>query len=288
MSACERLLRVPAGTALGGTDIRDAQSRIDALPVSDLLLAWRELQTTGWPALSGAARAFASNFDGLGMNATRCVDFIERLVADEPDDRIVARAAQDKLIFQLIHHRAAEVIDRLEDIAERLPRLRRLLGRAYWGIGGIEDEALLHRLRALCDRKGFEAWAADNIGADIDVAGMPLKQVAGLWVRYYSASPIEQDRMGWFDLSDFDKDDPERLLGLIEEILAATDDPMLLSFLAAGPLEDIVPEHVTPFLDQLTAAAARDPRLARLLREGVWYHGVDEAVLARLREVVSP
>ncbi|MEO6014724.1 MAG: DUF6869 domain-containing protein [Devosia sp.] len=287
-TVCDHLLGATGDQSLMREQLLDADKQIAKLRVDDLVLGWRCVQTTGYRDVTPASWAFASYFDGLGMTPEPCVDFIEALVRYEPDDAVVAQAAQGKLLGQLLHFNAAVVIERVEALAKRSLRFRWLLGGVYWSVSGVQDEKLKARIRALADKDGFDRWAASNVGAPVDPTGLTIDNLAVAWIKFQEVSPVDRERLGDLDLFDVPRETPEKGLDLIVAILKIEDNPAMLGILAAGLLEDLVPAHVTPFLDLLVAEAERNPKLRELLRDGVWYNGVDLAVRERLQAAVGP
>ncbi|MFX4474144.1 DUF6869 domain-containing protein, partial [Acinetobacter baumannii] len=77
----------------------------------------------------------------------------------------------------------------------------------------------------------------------LECEAMSTPQLARAWIEQYSKSDRDRDD-NFFGLMDFERDlreeDPERAIDLILEILRAETNPVLLSMLAAGPLEDVI------------------------------------------------
>lgn len=70
-------------------------------------------------------------------------------------------------------------------------------------------------------------------------------------------------------------------------ILAAVEHPRLgphLGTLAAGPMEDLLSLHGVAFIDRVEAAAATNPKIARLLG-GVWKHETTDAIWSRVQAI---
>ena len=60
-------------------------------------------------------------------------------------------------------------------------------------------------------------------------------------------------------------------------------DGAVLDYIGAGPLEDLVNEHGSAFVDRIAAQAAADPRFARALR----YVRTRRGVPARLTDLIE-
>jgi len=63
------------------------------------------------------------------------------------------------------------------------------------------------------------------------------------------------------------------------------DDPQLLAYVAAGPLEDVIRRAGPQILDRLETQARRDRKFRRSLT-GVWGHAQQPEVWARLQPLV--
>jgi hypothetical protein len=86
---------------------------------------------------------------------------------------------------------------------------------------------------------------------------------------------------------DFERDlreeDPDRAIDLIVEILKIETNPVLLSMLAAGPLEDVISMRT---IDRIEREAGADTRFRDLLG-GVWYFRAPEELKARLDALIG-
>ena len=79
------------------------------------------------------------------------------------------------------------------------------------------------------------------------------------------------------------EEDPDRAIDLILEILKIETNPVLLSILAAGPLEDVISMTT---IDRIEREAAVDQRFRHLLG-GVWYFSAPEELKARLDALIG-
>jgi hypothetical protein len=82
---------------------------------------------------------------------------------------------------------------------------------------------------------------------------------------------------------DLREDDPDRMIDLILEILKIESNPVLLSLLAAGPLEDVISVGT---IDRIEREARADARFRDLLG-GVWYYRAPDELKARLDALVG-
>jgi hypothetical protein len=271
----------------------ETEARLATLPVADLVRAWREVSTTGLKAQTAGTHAFLMYFDRLAHDTPeRAVEFIEAELADEPDNEVVALLAEGKLMGQLLHFHAPRVATALQELALRQPRLRWLMGREAASIAGgmIENPQAKRRLLAIADEGAYRAWKERHrTGAKvIDFAALPLPELAAAWVEIMARSDLDKERDdNWTALFDFQSElisnDPLAALELVKAILEIDDNPNVLGLLAAGMLEDLIPEEDGPVIDAVVAEAARNPRFRELLG-GVWFYGMSPKVTERLKK----
>lgn len=292
-SSCDRLLGASGATPLTGAEAKAASGRIAELPVGDLVKAWRVAMTTRLSAQTPAIQLFDGYFDGLGeRDPDRALDFIAALDRDEPDDALFMPLADRKILGQLVLFHLPKAIDPLCELARKSPRLRIALGLS--GVpSGIDDIAMHDRLQAAVDEAGTRnLYAARDATAPlVDFSHLTLGELAEAWLTLSDRSPVEvwSDR-AWLDLQEHVEhllsDDPDRVLALIVAILNLDVPLPLFSLLAAGPLEDLIPEHDGPMVHAIVTAAEHNTRLRQLLG-GVWCGGKDAGVVARLKAVTD-
>lgn len=268
------------------------EAKLKALGMDELARGWRETCTTSLKDKTAGTHAFAMYFDRLGHDEPeRAVAFIEALLADEPDDALVALAAQNKLLGQLLHFNGPRVVRALQELALRQPRLRWLMGAASWSISGgmVEHEETKRRLLAIADRDAFEAWEDAYRGRETpDFAALSAAELAPLWVAIMSRSDRDKEKDGdWSALFDFQSEvinnDPLEALDLVKAILEIEDNPNVLGLLAAGMLEDLIPAEDGPVVDAVVAEAARNERFRHLLG-GVWFYSMSPEVAEKLEK----
>ena len=150
------------------------------------------------------------------------------------------------------------------------------------------DDALKARITAIADTK---AWRVDDVARRtpkhrLDCAALSIPELAHIWVEQYSKSDRDHDD-NFSALMDFERelreDDPDRMIDLILAILKIESNPLLLSLLAAGPLEDVISLDT---IDRIEREAAADKRFHDLLG-GVWYYRAPEEVKARLDALIG-
>ena len=92
------------------------------------------------------------------------------------------------------------------------------------------------------------------------------------WLEYQRTSREEMFD-AWIQVDSAVREDPKEGWRLVLELVRlAAGDPVALSSIGAGPLEDLVRFHPNPFLDIAEAEARRNPPLADALR-GTRYPG---------------
>lgn len=273
-----------------GAEVID--TRLAALPMDDLVRAWREVSTIGLKDQTDGSHALLMYFDRLAHDAPeRAVEFIEAELASEPDDEIVALLAESKVLSQLLHFHGPRVTTALQALALRQPRLRWLIGRLSRSIAGgmVESPQAQRRLLAIADERAYRDWSARRTqGEAMDFAMLRLSERAAAWVGIAARSELEKqhdgDAAALFDYqSELVANDPLEALELVKAILEIEDNPNILSLLAAGILEDLIPEEDGPVIDAVVAEAARSPNFRRLLG-GVWFYGMSPEVAARLEQ----
>ncbi len=270
----------------------EVQARLKALSPEELVRAWREMNTAGFKGRTDGTYAVSMHFDGLAHNEPeRTIAFIEALLANEPDDRLVALVAQGKLLGQLLHFHGVGVARSLQELAMRAPRLRWLMGGVALSIeaGMVENPDAQRRLLNIADRAAFEAWQKPyRPHEQPDFTALTPAELAPLWVEINSRSNLDKEKdVDWGTMSDFQYElvnaEPLKALELVKAILEIEDNPHLLGLLAAGMLEDLIPAEDGPVVDAVVAEAERNRKFRHLLG-GVWFSGMSDEVVARLEE----
>jgi hypothetical protein len=268
----------------------EVEARLAVLPMEDLVRAWREISTTGLKDRTDGIHAFTMYFDRLSNDTPeRGIAFIEAELASEPDDEIVMLLAEGKVLGQLLVFHAVRVASAFQELALHQPRFRWLMGREAASIraGMVEDPQIRRRLLAISDEPAYRAWEGVRPKPETpDFAAMPLPQLAAAWVEISSRSDLARERdRDWGEMFDFQSDlvgnDPLGALDLVKAILEIEDNPNVLGLLAAGMLEDLIPEEDGPVIDAVVAEAERNPKFRHLLG-GVWFYGMSPEVAERI------
>ncbi len=255
------------------------------MPVAEIASLWRALQGVGLRDKTEGTWVTFHYFDALPHEQPeRALDLILEVLRTESDIPVLLQLG-DKLVPALLYRHGATLIDRLEQEASDNGQLRWLLGCAsYW----TEDEALKARLSAIADVEGWSAsgTAHDERNAPIDFENISAAELAQVWIEQSSRPDKDRDR-NWMRLQDYERelraDDPERALAVILEVLKIEANPNMLSYLAAGPLEDLISMDT---IDLIEHEAGRNPQFKKLLG-GVWYNTAPEELKARLDAIVQ-
>jgi hypothetical protein len=103
------------------------------------------------------------------------------------------------------------------------------------------------------------------------------------------AADASDERLFWAyeRIHDLVHEDPEALWMLLPRIVVGCDDDLMLAYVAASPLEELICDHGPRFIDRIEAEAAVNPRFLRALT-GVWGRSVMAPdVAARLDALVK-
>ena len=262
----------------------EASAFFDALPIAQLATMWGALQRVSRRDQTGSVWAAKVYFDHLpGDQPDRALELVLEVLATEQDKPTVM-LLNDKLMLSLMFAHGPELIGRVEAAARDNARLRWLLGGIRFGTG----KSFERRIEAIADRA---AWELDDAARhrpqhSLDCQTMSVPALARAWVEQYSKSDRDRDD-NFFVLMDFERDlreeDPDRAIDLILEILEIETNPVLLSMLAAGPLEDVISMTT---IDRIEREAAANKRFASLLG-GVWYFRAPAELKARLDALIG-
>jgi hypothetical protein len=278
------LALVAAALELSKPQIADnVDTFLDAMPIPELASMWGVLQRLSRREQTGSAFAAKLCLGHLPRkNPDRALDLALEVLRSEIDKRTVMELSEE-LMPLLIYAHGDEVIERIEAEAEHNEKLRWLLGGIHFG----PDEPFKDRIAAIAD---LEGWRVDELARrtpkhPLDCAAMSIPELACAWVEQYSKSARDRDD-NFFAMMDYERDvreeDPEKAIDLIVEILKIETNPVLLSLLAAGPLEDVIGMET---IDRIEREASADERFRKLLG-GVWYRRASDELKARLDALV--
>ena len=263
----------------------EAKQLFDAMPVAELASTWCAIERVSLRDMTAGTWMAKSYLDRLPHEEPeRAFDLILAILRSE-SDKLVVMQLNNRMMTGLLYAHGSRMIERIEAEARANPRLRWLIGGIqWWG----SDQALLARLKPIAD---IDGWEADREARDTPAERIRLRVVgrrgpcarlgrADLKARKGSRRKLacalrlrirvegERSRPD----NRFDSGDPK-----IET------NPMLLSVLSAGPLEDIVSGET---IDRIEREAAADPRFRDLLA-GVWYTSKPASLQARLDAILQ-
>jgi len=282
VTAADPITIASSAPELAGDD--EANALFDALAISELATMWCALQRVSRRDQTGSVWAAKVYFDHLpGEQPDRALDLVIEVLATEQDKPTVM-LLNDKLMLSLMFAHGPEVIDRVVAEARNNAKLRWLLGGIHFGTGKTFE-------RRIDDVADHDAWERDDAARHrpqhpLDCETMSVPALARAWVEQYSKSDRDRDD-NFFTLTDFERDlreeDPDRAIDLIVEILKIETNPVLLSMLAAGSLEDVISMRT---IDRIEREAAADKRFRDLLG-GVWYFRAPDELKARLDALIG-
>ncbi|MGY8632537.1 hypothetical protein RAD15_08570 [Bradyrhizobium sp. 14AA] len=262
----------------------ETEAFLDPMPLGELASMWCALQRVSRRDQVGSIWAIKLYFEHLPHRKPQsALDLLLEVLRTEVDKPTVMQL-NDKFLPALLHAHGTEVIERIEHEAAHNDRLRWLLGGVHVG----PDDPLMPRIADIADS---EAWQADHLAQrtprePLDCANMSVAKLARAWVEQYSRSERDQDD-NLFAIMDFERDlredDPDGIIDLILEILKIESNPVLLSLLAAGPLEDVIGIAT---IDRIEREARINERFRDLLG-GVWYYRSSDEVKARLDALIA-
>jgi len=262
----------------------DTDGFLDAMPISELASMWCALQRLSRRDQTPGAWAVQLYFDQLPHRwPDRALDLALEVLRAEIDKPTVMQL-NDKFMLALLYAHGAEMIDRIESEAEHNSRLRWLLGGIHFG----PDEPVKSRIEAIADTKAYrrDERARRKPLRPLDCEAMPVAELARAWVEQYSKSERDRDD-NFYAMMDYERElreeDPDKAIDLIIEILKIVTNPMLLSLLAAGPLEDVISMET---IDRIEREAQADKRFHDLLG-GVWYYRASDELKARLDALIG-
>ncbi|NOJ41618.1 DUF6869 domain-containing protein [Bradyrhizobium australiense] len=262
----------------------DTETFLDAISIYELASMWGALQRLSRRDQTGAAWSAILYFDHLPhKRPDRALDLALEVLRSESDKPTVMQL-NDKFMLSLLYAHGAAVIGRIEAEAKHNTALRWLLGGIHFG----PDQPFTRRIEAIADSK---AWRADDRARrtpkrSLDCEAMSVAELARAWVEQYSKSERDRDD-NFFTMMDYERDlreeDPDKAIDLIVEILKIETNPVLLSLLAAGPLEDIISMET---IERIEREAIANKRFRDLLG-GVWYYRAAAELKARLDALVG-
>lgn len=103
------------------------------------------------------------------------------------------------------------------------------------------------------------------------------------WIEYHSTKNKELF-WAWEKLDDMVQHSPEDALEHILQISTSTNDPVVLSNLGAGPLEDFLVLHGAQFISQIEIKARQIPQFTRVVKS-VWQNAIQPSTWERISAI---
>lgn len=262
----------------------ETEAFLDSVPLAELASMWCALQCLSRRDQVGGIWATRLYFDRLPHRRPQAaLDLILEVLKTESDKPTVMQL-NDKLLQALLYMHGDEVIGRIEHEARYSERLRWLLG----GVHFAPDQPLMLRIARIAHAA---AWRADHVAQrtprdPLDCKRLTMPDLARAWVEEYSKADRDRDD-NFFAIMDCERDlredDPDDLIDLILEILKIEANPVLLSALATGPLEEVISLAT---IDRIEREARANRRFHELLG-GVWYYRAPEELKLRMDALVG-
>jgi len=121
--------------------------------------------------------------------------------------------------------------------------------------------------------------------------GLNLRELAESWIKihYASEGSAEYSDNFWAynQLSDLCYDAPEKCFEAIEMIRSLDNSDVILSNLAAGPMEDLLSNHGELLIGRIEKSVETDSQLRKLLG-AVWQNSIPDSIWKRIQAIVSP
>lgn len=263
----------------------DRRKTLDAMPIDELAGLWCSLQYLGLRDQTKEAWNDILYFDSLPHDAPERAFAMVLTVLRSETHKSVKMELNARLMAALVYVHGARLIDEIEAQARGNPQLRWLLGGVHWG---ASDEELKSRLAAIADE---DAWWADEDARDaaeppIDFAALAAPDLALAWIAQKCLPHKDQGANATVLCSyemDLKERDQDRLVDLVLEILKVEADLHVLSFVAAGLIDDMISERT---IDRIEREAAANEDFRALLR-GAWYWNEGHALKRRLDAITG-
>ena len=262
----------------------DTEAFFNAVPVAELASLWGALQRLSRRDQINGAWIAKLYFDHLPHKMPERAFALMLEVLRSEADKATVMQLNDKLMPALIYWHGRDVIGSIETAARNNPKLRWLIGGIHFG----PDEPFRDRIAAIADVEGWRADEEAHKTPDhpLDCKAMSLAGLARAWIAQYSKSERDRDD-NFFAIMEYERDlreeDPDKAIDLILEILKLETNPVLLSLLAAAPLEDVISMAT---IDRIEREASKNKRFQKLLG-GVWYYRASDELKARLDALVG-
>jgi hypothetical protein len=277
----EHAIHMPIPGPGGAPD--ELRRKLDAMPADELAAVFCALQYCGMREQVDDTWDTILYFDELPHDQPHRAFALVLAVLRSEAHKSVKMELNTKLFGTLIYSHGEEIIGDIEAEARTNAQLRWLAGGVLCG-----DENVSRRLRALADSA---AWSADHSERDrpkekIDFPRLSIPELARVWLDQKTKPHKDQDD-NWMALTEFmeelHRDNPDAVLDMILEILKVETDVGVLSFVSAGPLEDLISVRI---IDRIEREAAANAAFRDLLK-GVWYWNESHDLKKRLDAITG-
>lgn len=116
-----------------------------------------------------------------------------------------------------------------------------------------------------------------------------MNRIAEAWIQLYRVPEGDPDREIAFwsheRLRDLVREDPEAAWDIIR-VISREESDVVLSNLAAGPLEDLLVSHGERFIDRIEMLAAHDPQFRKMLA-ATWQNSMPPHLWKRIKAVAG-
>lgn len=114
------------------------------------------------------------------------------------------------------------------------------------------------------------------------------------WIKYHAegmsrGGQVKDDDQNYWAakmVDDLLRVDPETGWEVIEHIVARVEDPAVLAYIGAGPLEDLLAKHGRDFIDRVVAKIQSDPKFAEVAGS-VWQNVIPPDVWITLQKALG-
>jgi hypothetical protein len=117
------------------------------------------------------------------------------------------------------------------------------------------------------------------------------RRIAENWIRLHQLPKDAPERNSFLwasaRLNDLCRDEPEDAWQAIDLIRRSDSSDLILSNLAAGPVEDLLAKHGDAFIDRIEELAAKDREFRKLLG-AVWRNEIAEDIWIRVKAIAGP
>ena len=262
----------------------ETRHRLDTMPVEALAALFCAHQYLTLRELTHESHDAMLYFDHLPHEQPERAFALVLAVLRAEAPKPVKMELNTRLFGALLYRHGEAMIETIEREVMTNAQLRWLAG----GACNSSHPDVSRRMQAFADQ---DAWWEDyeerrRPKRVIDFPRLSAVELARAWVDHKVCPHKDQDENSDAleeHMTALQRDDPDAVLDVILEILKIETDVAVLSFLAAGPLEDLVSDRT---IDRIEREAQADEKFRELLR-GVWYWNEDHELKRRLDAITG-